>query len=181
MSKLTQKAIRSSFIKLLDQKPIDRITVKDITVDCGISRNTFYYHYADIPALVEEMLMENAEELMRTYPSIDSLEESLNVAAKFVLQNKRAANHIYNSSHRYIYERCMMKVIREVVAEYFALAVPQEVLSGEEREILIEYYKCVSFGIIADWCDKGMKDDYADSFHKLVTLRAKMLGTEFGL
>ena len=51
--------------------------------------------------------------------------------------------------------------------------------SAEERELLIEYYKCVSFGIIADWCDKGMRDDYSDSFKKLLDLRRKMLATDY--
>ncbi len=153
MSNLTQKAIQNSFAKLLDSKPIDRITIKDITSDCGISRNTFYYHYADLPALVEELLTDYAEELMMAYPSIDSLEECLNVGARYVLENRRAANHIYNSSHRYIYERCLTKVLRRVVAEYFEMALPAQDFSDEEREILIDYYKCLCFGIIVDWCE----------------------------
>lgn len=180
MSKLTQKAIQNSFIKLLDSKPIDQITIKDITTDCGISRNTFYYHYADLPALVEELLTDNVEELMKAYPSIDSLEECLNVGARYVLDNRRAANHIYNSSHRYIYERCLMNVLRRVVAEYFDMALSARDFSRDEREILIDYYKCVCFGIIADWCNKGMREDYADDFHKLIELRGRMLGAEFG-
>lgn len=180
MSKLTQKAIKESFLKLLDSKPIDRITIKDITDDCGISRNTFYYHYADLPSLVEESLMELAEELIQTYPTIDSLEECLNVGAQFVLSNRRAANHIYNSSHRYIYERCLMKVCRKVVAAYFDMAVPKDFISGEEREIMIEYYKCFSFGVIADWCDNGMKEDYANSFRKLLNIRRKLISSELG-
>ena len=178
MSQLTQKAIHNSFIKLLDSKPIDRITIKDITDDCGISRNTFYYHYADLPALVEEMLMDSAEELIKAYPSIDSLEECVNVGAQFVLQNKRAANHIYNSSHRYIYERCLMKVCRKCIASYFEIAVPKKYIDGADREILIDYYKCLCFGIIIDWCDNGMKSDYTDSFHKILNIRSRMLGAD---
>ena len=180
MSNLTQKAIQNSFIKLLDSKPIDRITIKDITSDCGISRNTFYYHYADLPALVEELLTDYAEELMMAYPSIDSLEECLNVGARYVLENRRAANHIYNSSHRYIYERCLTKVLRRVVAEYFEMALPAQDFSDEEREILIDYYKCLCCGIIVDWCEKGMREDYADDFHKLIELRSRMLDAGFG-
>ncbi|WP_407382341.1 TetR/AcrR family transcriptional regulator C-terminal domain-containing protein [Ruminococcus sp.] len=180
MSKLTQKAIQNSFVKLLDSKPIDRITIKDITDDCGISRNTFYYHYADLPALVEELLTDNAEELMKAYPSIDSLEECLNVGAKYVLEMRRAANHIYHSSHRDIYERCLMNVLRRIVAEYFEIALPVSDFNEEEREILIDYYKCVCFGIIADWCNNGMREDYAETFRKLLTIRSRMLGMEFG-
>lgn len=181
MSKLTQKAIKNSFIKLLDHKPIDRITIKDITDDCGISRNTFYYHYTDLPDLLEELLTDEAEELIKTYPSIDSLEECLNVGARFVLSNRRAAGHIYNSGHRHIYERCLMSVCRRVIAEYFALAIPENYISGEDRELMIDFYKCVSFGIIADWCNKGMKEDYADSFKRLLNLRGRMISRELGL
>ena len=51
MVQLTKKAIVNSFIKLLNKKPLDKITVKDIVEDCGINRNTFYYHFADIKEL----------------------------------------------------------------------------------------------------------------------------------
>ena len=125
-------------------------------------------------------MTDNVEDLMKAYPSIDSLEECLNVGARYVLDNRRAANHIYNSSHRYIYERCLMNVLRRVVAEYFDMALSAQDFSHDEREILIDYYKCVCFGIIADWCNKGMREDYADDFHKLVELRGRMLGAEFG-
>lgn len=181
MSKLTQQAIQNSFLKLLDSKPIDRITVKDITEDCGISRNTFYYHYADMPALVEELMMNSAQEILLAYPSAGSLEECLNLGARYVKEMRRAANHIYNSSQRDIYERCLMKVLRSIVDKYFELAFSSEEFNKEEREILIDYYKCLCFGIIIDWCNNGMRDDYSDSFHKLLMLRSRMLGLELGM
>ena len=52
MPAFTKKAIADSFLKLLREKPLDKITIKDIVEDCGINRNTFYYHFEDIPALV---------------------------------------------------------------------------------------------------------------------------------
>ena len=48
MSELTKRAIQESFKKLLSNQPLDKITVKNITDDCGVNRNTFYYHYSDI-------------------------------------------------------------------------------------------------------------------------------------
>lgn len=178
MSVLTKKAIKESFVKLLDKKPIDRITIKDITDDCGISRNTFYYHYSDLPALVEEILMEQAAAIIRRYPTIDSLEQALYVGAEFILENRRAAIHIFNSSHRYIYERCLMKVCRHVVANYIDVAIPAGTLNEEERELMINFYKCMSFGIIVNWCDEGMKENYALSFHTLLNLRRRILDSD---
>lgn len=181
MSVLTKKAIKESFIMLLDKKSIDRITVKDITDECGISRNTFYYHYADIPALVEEIITEQAERIIREFPDIRSLEQALTVAAEFILQNRRAAVHIINSSHRYIYERCLMTVCRHVVEEYIDVVVPKEMFSAEERELLIDFYKCMSFGIVVDWCDSGMKENYALSFRTLLDLRKRIINSDLDI
>lgn len=55
---LTRKAIKGSFIKLLNEYPLSKITIKDIVEDCGVSRNTFYYHYQDIFELLEDIFEE---------------------------------------------------------------------------------------------------------------------------
>ena len=39
MANFTKKAIKESFLKLLNEKPMSRITVRDIVEDCGINRN----------------------------------------------------------------------------------------------------------------------------------------------
>ena len=54
MPSFTRKAIMQSFLKLVDQRPINKVTIKDIVEDCGINRNTFYYHFSDIPALIAQ-------------------------------------------------------------------------------------------------------------------------------
>ena len=177
MSVLTKKAIKESFRELIEKQPIDQITVRDITDNCGISRNTFYYHYADMPTLVEEIVMDLAEEIIRSYPDIKSLEQALSVGAEFILQNRRSAIHILNSSQRYIYERCLMKVCRHVVATYIDVAIPARMLNEQERELMIDFYKCMSFGIIVNWCDDGMKENYTNSFKTLLDVRRRILNS----
>ena len=39
MTSLTKDAIKKSFLKLLNSKPIDKITVKEIVEDCGLRRS----------------------------------------------------------------------------------------------------------------------------------------------
>lgn len=45
MANTTKKALEVSLKKLLKEKPFDKITIADLTGDCGISRMTFYYHF----------------------------------------------------------------------------------------------------------------------------------------
>ena len=55
MPNFTKKAIKETFVALLEERPLNRITVKDIVEACGINRNSFYYHFQDLPALLVEL------------------------------------------------------------------------------------------------------------------------------
>ena len=53
MSQITKHALEASLKHLLLEKPLPKISIADITEDCGISRMTFYYHFKDIYDLIE--------------------------------------------------------------------------------------------------------------------------------
>ena len=66
MTNETKDAIKTTFMELLNRKPLNKITVREIVNGCGINRNTFYYHYTDIRALVEEIFDEQSSHLLRS-------------------------------------------------------------------------------------------------------------------
>ena len=51
----TKEKITAALIKLLEKKDLNRITVAQICDSCGIHRSTFYRHYSDVYAVLEEM------------------------------------------------------------------------------------------------------------------------------
>ncbi|MCR5795511.1 MAG: TetR family transcriptional regulator, partial [Solobacterium sp.] len=53
MTESTKQALAESLKKVLQEKPLDKITIADLTNDCGLNRQTFYYHYHDIYDLIE--------------------------------------------------------------------------------------------------------------------------------
>ena len=61
MAQRTKKRIQETFLAMLEQESLDKITVKDLVDRCGMNRNTFYYYYQDLYALLEELLQEEAE------------------------------------------------------------------------------------------------------------------------
>lgn len=65
MAGFAKKAIRDSFIKLLNERPLSQITVRDIVDDCGVNRNTFYYYFQDISQLVETIINEDADRVIQ--------------------------------------------------------------------------------------------------------------------
>ena len=100
MANFTQKAIKETFIALLEEHPLSDITVKNIVETCGINRNSFYYHYQDIPALIEEIVKEQAETIIQKYPSVNSIVECFDALIEFFSLWKRAIIHIYRSLSR---------------------------------------------------------------------------------
>ena len=95
MSALTKRAIQESFKKLLSNQPLDKITVKNITDDCGVNRNTFYYHYSDIYQLLEEIFLAEAQKSVDEMVIGQSWEEGLKRGLCFVKENKKLIYHVY--------------------------------------------------------------------------------------
>ena len=161
MANFTKAAIRASFLKLLDERPLSRITVKDITDNCGINRNSFYYHFQDIPSLIHEIFTEEIERIILEHPSIDSLEECIEIASAFATENKRAILHIYNSVNRDLFEQYLWRVCEQTVKTYFHTAFPDTALSPADREVLLYYHTCSTFGVVSGWLNSGMRLDMA--------------------
>lgn len=156
MPNFTRNAIKASFLKLLSQQPLSKISVRDIVEDCGINRNSFYYHFHDIPALIEEIVKECFDSLIQKYPNVTSLNECVNAAIQFILENKQALLHIYNSVNRDIFERYLMKFCEEFIVSYLNTAFAGQNIAEGDKELIIRFLKCELFGVGIDWMNSGM-------------------------
>jgi len=171
MAGLTKKAIRNSFVKLLNEKPLSQITIRDIVDDCGVNRNTFYYYFQDLPQLIEMIVDEEADRIMKEYPTIESIEECLEAAMGFAMENRRAVMHIYNSVNRDIYEQYQWRVFEHVVTAYVDGILSGRSVQEEDRRLVIDYLKCLCFGIVMGWLEKGMQEDIQADFQRICELK----------
>ena len=114
----TKKKIREEFIKILNERPLNKITVKDIASACDINRNTFYYYYTDIYAILSEIFQTELQIVIDEYNDTLSWEESCIVATKVALENKIAINHVYNSMQREELEDYIYNVSGHVMNRY---------------------------------------------------------------
>ena len=170
MPNFTKQAIKSSFLKLLSEQPLNKISVRSIVEDCGINRNSFYYHFQDIPSLLREVISDELSGLTHTCSEIPSLDECVNVAFDFALRNKKAVMHIYNSVNRDIYEKSMMKLCEYVVSTYLDTAFGTDAISAGDRAVITRFFKCELYGLFSEWIVCGMKDDMIEDIHRISKL-----------
>ena len=170
MANFTKQAIKASFLELLDEKPLNKISVRDIVERCGINRNSFYYHFQDIPSLLGEIIVERTNELMAQYPTVDRIEEAFHTAVEYAQKNRRAIMHVYNSVSRDTFEASVMRLCEYMTAEYLKSAYPDACISESDRQVLHRFIKCQLFGLCIDWMLGGMKQDTGEQMGRILEL-----------
>ena len=171
MAQHTKNAIRLAFIQLLNERSLDKISIKDIAEKSAVNRNTFYYYYADIFALVEDILQLEAQDFQAKMRRYDSWQDAFRDATAFAAQNKRAVYHLYNSGNQEIIRRYYHKVILAAMTSY--IRDQAEGLEADEADIMVlsEFYSAALSGLTALWLQNGMKydvDAYIDHLGKLL-------------
>ena len=114
----TKDAIIEAFWQLLEEKAYNKITVKDIVNRCQINRNTFYYHFHDIPELLEETVKSVTDQIIRTYAPYGSPNDCLEPIVEQLLIHKQAVFHIYRSIQREVFLEIGRASCRERVCLY---------------------------------------------------------------
>lgn len=169
----TSEIIVEAFWELLEEKPYHKITVNDIVNHCHVNRNTFYYHFQDIPTLTTDSIQKWIEDVIEKRETFGSTEACLLYIAGECSRRKKAFLHLYHSVHRDIFLEKFGQMQTEILHFYVDSVKENETLSGKEREALIRYYKCLSVGIVTDWLDhngsydlQGFYQEIRDVFQK---------------
>ena len=110
MSQITKRALEASLKHLLLQKPLHKITINDITEDCGINRMTFYYHFKDIYDLVEWSCEEDARKALAGNRTYDTWQQGFLQILQAVLENKPFIMNVYHSVSREQVENYLYQV-----------------------------------------------------------------------
>lgn len=155
----TRHTIVEAFGQLLHEKPMNKITVKDISERCGINRNTFYYHFRDIPALFEEMMEEKADLLLQNHFKANQPIECIQPLVQYGIAHKRAIIHVYRAIPRETFLSYMNRITQHFVEEYVTNATEGYSFPSENVAITIHFYKCSIIGLLLDWLDAEMNYD----------------------
>lgn len=151
-----------AFVQLLEQTQLDKITVRDIITACGISRNTFYYHYGDIYALLEAVLRRDAQKILGAHREGESWSDGLRRLFAYMSENRRTVYHIYASvSHRTL-EQYLFQITEQFFMEYILEAAQGLTVSREDLHFICFSYQSMFVGMLLEWLRQGMRGDLSE-------------------
>ncbi len=154
----TRKVIKESLLKLLTEKPIQKITVKEICELAQINRATFYTHYHDPFDLLEQMEDEAFEEL---FAAITTASQDVTNFAKKVFTIVKKDVDLFKILFSENGDKRFLKKIMEVpqarmVASWHQL-YPQA--TEHQLDIFSTFIINGAIGVIEQWVRTGMQEE----------------------
>ena len=159
MSQVTKRALEASLKSLLLQKPLSKITVTDITEDCGINRMTFYYHFKDIYDLVEWCCQEDASRALAGKKTYETWQQGLLRIFEAVRENKPFILNVYRSVSREQVENYLYKVTYALLDGVVEEQAQGMSVRQEDKAFLATLYQYMFVGLMLDWIKDDMRAD----------------------
>lgn len=170
MASFTKRALRQTILTLLSQLPLDQITVKMIVDACGISRNTFYYHYDDISALLADALDTEFSQYTN-----ECHERQLHRLLAAIADRPAVFAHIDNSQSREILHRRLQayleSCVRRAMEEDGCGALP-----AKQRETMVVFFANGIWGLLRAWLVQGAQEPPEELLARLGMIRTMQTG-----
>lgn len=87
-SERTKRNLAAVLKEKMAKKPLEQITIQELTEACGMQRRAFYYHFEDIYALVKWMFQEEAISLLQQQEGTLLWQEGLLQLFHYLEENK---------------------------------------------------------------------------------------------
>ena len=141
MSQTTKRALEASFKKLLLEKPLNKITINDITEDCGVNRMTFYYHFKDIYDLVDWILAEDAAKAMEGRRGFGTWSEAYLDVLRQLQDNKTLVLNVYRSVGREQVEQYLYRLLDPILKDFADRECHDITVQDADKQFVVDFYK----------------------------------------
>lgn len=161
---LTRRMFRQALTDLLREKPLQKITVKELCQLAGVNRGTFYAHYQDLYDLMEQLEREMMEELTLALARFE--EQTPHTGREIPLSTYLALFQFFDknadmctvllgehSDKRFVSQ--LVALGREKFLEVYSRLYPQA-----ERQKLEVYYSFAAsgcIGLLEEWIESGRR------------------------
>ena len=162
--------LEQSLKNLLLKKPLTKITVSDITDDCGINRMTFYYHFKDIYDLVEWSCLEDAKMALEEKKTYDTWQQGLLQIFKAVQENKPFILNVYRCVHREQVEKYLQPLVDQLLLNVINEEAAGITVRDEDKQFIAQVYSYILIGLMLDWIKDDMREDPQQIVEKLSKL-----------
>ncbi|MBQ3902247.1 MAG: TetR/AcrR family transcriptional regulator C-terminal domain-containing protein [Lachnospiraceae bacterium] len=151
--------LASSFKEIAAQKPIEKITIKEITDMAGVIRPTFYNHFQDKYELLEWIVKEELIFPMKPLIKEKHIKEAVTDSMNVMLSEKVFYTNANKLSGQNSFREILFMAVKELLLSFiekeeFEKSIPYKWLTADVLASFISEWVCYA---ITQWIDGGMK------------------------
>jgi AcrR family transcriptional regulator len=155
----SKEALKHAFMQLMSQKRFATISITEIVELANYNRGTFYTHYESKEALLDEIMSELIEDLLRSfrapYEKTDVIRINELPAASIML-----FDHIYEHASIYtiLLKSDVLSLVRDKMFEALKNIVTEELehtVSDINQELMTIYSMSALLGLVFYWIENG--------------------------
>jgi AcrR family transcriptional regulator len=151
--RLTKLLLKNQLQALLLQKPISRISVKEICEGAGVNRSTFYQHYADPYALLndleDDIIFRTAEYISRIGPEKSGRAYLVSLMA-YVRENAAILSVLLSPESGGDFQKRFMQVVLHRLR-----ALDPALAESELIPYITQFLLMGNIGVILEWIKNG--------------------------
>ncbi|MCR2813921.1 TetR family transcriptional regulator C-terminal domain-containing protein [Microbacterium sp. zg.Y1090] len=149
-----RRALAAALKARLRTEPLDKVTVTELTRDCGLTRQAFYYHFADVRGLAVWVFETEVAGRVRSFASDLGWADGLVRLMLYMRENRAATLAVLDGLGRSGLERFLFAQMRpiteSVVDREGAPARPQD------RVLVVDFYTSAVLAVVLRWVSDGM-------------------------
>ena len=181
-SDITKNILAGSLKKLLKEKALNKISIKDIVSDSGLNRQTFYYHFNDIYDLLDWIFKTEFLSIFNNYEGERLWQEGLKEFLYYIEENRvLCQNVIGHLGHDTLIQAFYNDISNLVIKAIDKISEGYDI-GANYRTQLIQYFT-ISFSSIIEQWTMGRITQTIDEFVEFldVIIKDQMRGTELRL
>ena len=180
-TRLTKRLLRESLLGLLEEKPVERITVKELCERAELNRSTFYAYYQDVVQLYYEMGNELVDALLDYVRDMGADRVQTEPMLAYIKERREMfALLIYNGQFMDMNAPLQRRVFEETI-RYIWPAGAEMSVAGPEWKYILQYMFMGGSGLIHRWVRDGCDMEPAELAALLGGLTETLLRAAPGL
>lgn len=169
-SQITEIALADSLKKLMKKKSINKITVKELTNEWGVTRRTFYNHFNDIYELLEWIYEHEIIEELENYYNLDGWKKAISTVLQYTIDNKVICLNTFNSLGRDHLEKFLYNIFYDALNGVIKDISKDMFIDDNIKSEIIRFYTLAIVGEFIIWLKNGLKENKKSILDRIVRL-----------
>lgn len=148
-------------------QPLNKITIRDITDDCQLNRQTFYYHFQDVYGLLSWIYQEEAIAQLRKHNDYRTWQEDFLDVFHYIENTRAFSLCVFHSVGRDRLEHFLYTITYRYVQNVVNKMAEGLPVTEENKNFIANFYTIAFIGIVIQWMQNGMSDSPEDIISSL--------------